>query len=145
MSRPEINISSSHLGPQVPVSPNSRLNSSRNRQQDPYLSRYVEELPEERLHKSKSKKSVKLNQSAAAEKLSTTVKVNDNVVTVKEEKVLLNSTVNGTQVSGFEDEEYQDKKFKKFSITALIKERDLVKESNYFDESHLGEEIKPVG
>lgn len=145
MSRPDITISNSQIAPQVPVSPNSRLNASRSRQQDPYLSRYVEELPEDRLHKSKSKKSVKLSQSGAAEKLSTTVKVNDNVVNVKEEKVQLNSTVNGSQVPGFEDEEYQEKKFKKFSITALIKEKDLVKESNYFDESHLGEEIKPVG
>lgn len=132
MSRPDISISNSQLAPQVPVSPNSRLNASRSRQQDPYLSRYVEELPEDRLHKSKSK-SIKLNQSASREKLSTTVKVNDSLVTVKEEKVLVNSTVSGTQVPGFEDKEYQEKKFKKFSITALIKERELVKESNYFD------------
>ncbi len=102
MSRPDISISHSQVGPNPPISPNSRLNNSRTRINDPYLSRYAEELPEDRLHKSKSRsKSIKLNQSAAAEKMSTTVKVNENVVTVKEDKVLLNSTLNGSQVPGF--------------------------------------------
>jgi hypothetical protein len=46
---------------------------------------------------------------------------------------MLNSTVKASAVKGFEDLEFQDKKIKKFSITAIIKEKDLIKESNYFD------------
>jgi hypothetical protein len=33
--------------------------------------------------------------------METTMKVNENLVTVKEEKVLLNSTANATSVKGF--------------------------------------------
>jgi hypothetical protein len=144
MSKPEISITNSQARPPIPPSSKSSLSRPPQNQEPTYLSRYVEELPEERLHKSKSR-SIKMNQSAKDEKLETTVRVNENLVTVKEEKVLLNSTVSGGQVRGFDDPEFQEKNFKKFSITALIKEKDLIKESNYFDESHLGDtELRPV-
>lgn len=82
---------------------------------------------------------MKLNQSAKDSKLETTVRVNESLVTVREEPVLVNSAHNGgDHVPGFEEAEFENKKFKKFSISALIKEKDLIKESNYFDESHLG-------
>ena len=46
-------------------------------------------------------------------------------------------------MEGFEDPEFENKQIKKFSINAMIKEKDLIKESNYFDESHDGHEIQP--
>lgn len=141
MSRPEISLNNSNAG-RPPLSASNRNANGSN--QELYLSRFNEGLPDERLRESKSK-STKLKQSAKDQKLETTMKVNGNVVTVKEEKVMLNSSANASAAKGFEDPEFQDKKIKKFSITALIKEKDLIKESNYFDESHLGEsDIRPI-
>jgi hypothetical protein len=54
-------------------------------------------------------------------------------VTVHEEKPLLNSTAAGQIMPGFEDDEFQNKNIKKFTISTLLKERELIKESNYFD------------
>lgn len=126
----------------IETAPDAKLLNSRakNEQSSLYRSRFNGELPEDRLRKSKSK-SIKLRNSNEV-KLS----LREDVVTVREEKPLLNSAVGGQiVVNGFEDEEFQNKQFKKFSISAMVKERDLIKESNYFDESHEADQyINPV-
>lgn len=45
-------------------------------------------------------------------------------------------------VQGFEGDEFKGKKIKKFNIEAKIPEKDLIKESNYFDESHGDFKVK---
>jgi hypothetical protein len=95
------------------------------------------------MRKSKTK-SVKLNKSLDKSKVSETrLRMNDDVITVREEKPVLNVSTKGTPtISGFTSEEHQNKNFKKFVISSLVKERDLIKESNYFDESREGKEGK---
>lgn len=38
-------------------------------------------------------------------------------------------------LKGFEDDRYADKTIRKFELSAIIQQKDLIKESNYFDES----------
>ena len=40
------------------------------------------------------------------------------------------------RIQGFEGPEYQGKKVRKFNLAADIPEQDLIKDSNYFDESN---------
>jgi hypothetical protein len=79
MSRPEISLNNSNAR-RPPASPSNRNPNGPN--QELYLSRFNEGLPDDRLHKSKSK-STKLKQSATDQKMETTMKINDNLVTVK--------------------------------------------------------------
>lgn len=53
--------------------------------------------------------------------------------------------MNANGIPDFESDELIGKKIKKFTITAIINEKDLVKQSNYFDESHEGDNnVKPT-
>ncbi len=99
----------------------------KNAQDSLYLSRFNGEVPEERLRQTKLR-STKLRDTKLF-KLSQ----GEEVVSVHEEKPLLNSALNGQLVKGFEEEEFQNKNIKKFTLSTITKARDMIKESNYFD------------
>jgi hypothetical protein len=43
--------------------------------------------------------------------------------------------ISAIRVKGFDNEEFEDKKLRKFNISIDVEEKELIKESNYFDES----------
>lgn len=56
----------------------------------------------------------------------TSLQVHENVITVKEEQ-LANSSIHASQIPAFKSEQFLGKKVKKFTISAMIKEKDLIK------------------
>jgi len=60
----------------------------------------------------------------------------DSEVFVREENVNLKGS--GGAVKGFTDAKYADKNIRKFELSALVHQKELIKESNYFDESRDG-------
>lgn len=104
-----------------------------------YLSRFNGEIPEDRLRKSKAQSNKLIDTKMRS------LSLKDESVIVHQEKPVLNSTAAGQIMPGFEDEEFQNKTIKKFSINSLLKGRDLIKESNYFDQTHdPNENVNPV-
>ena len=51
--------------------------------------------------------------------------------------------VSALRVEGFQGEEFKGRKVKKFNIEANVPEKDLIKESNYFDESQGDLGVRP--
>ncbi len=66
-----------------------------------------------------------------------TVQLNENTIRVKKETFIHNTNDNKYILKGFEGE-FLNKQIMKFSISAILKEKDLIRDSNYFDESHDG-------
>ena len=66
---------------------------------------------------------------------------NDKMVKLNESKIYFhteksvdsNAVISAIKVKGFEGEDYNNKKIKKFNISIDVEEKDLIKESNYFD------------
>lgn len=72
-----------------------------------------------------------------------------STVKVKEQEWIPTSKANKEIFEGLSKEEVQNKQVKKFSLNSFIKDKDLNKDlnknSNYFDESHDGFEINASG
>lgn len=55
------------------------------------------------------------------------MKVNNNVVSIKEEKPLLGTELKASNNTDFASDEFMDKKIKKFSINTMINQKDGIK------------------
>lgn len=90
-----------------PAQPQENLISSSRHKENPqnlYRSRFNGDIPEDRLRKSKGK-SVKVIKSIEKSSASgKRMQLNEDIVAVKEEKPVLNSSIKGSAVIGFETE-----------------------------------------
>lgn len=73
------------------------------------------------------------------------VQLNQSKIYYKSEKAVESSTIiSAIKVKGLEGEQYEGKKVKRFQISADIPEKDLIKESNYFEESNGDLNVKSM-
>lgn len=73
------------------------------------------------------------------------VQLNQSKVYYKSEKIGESSSViSAIRVKGMEGEQYEGKKVKRFQISTEIPEREMIKESNYFEESNGDLNVKSL-
>lgn len=86
-----------------------------------------------------------MNDSRMKDSKDRVVQLNQSKIYYKSEKAVESSTIiSAIRVKGMEGEQYEGKKVKRFHISADIPERELIKESNYFEESNGDLNVKPL-
>lgn len=86
-----------------------------------------------------------MNSSGIREGKDIVVQLNQSKVYYKSDKIgESNSVISAIRVKGMEGDQYEGKKVKRFQIATEIPEKEMIKESNYFDESNGDLSVKPL-